>query len=330
MLYQPEKRRALKILQNSISKYLKTGGKLEPSKEVEIVKIEEGKEFKIGKNIGEKNKIISLLKHNLDIFAWQEKDLSGIKRELIEHKLDLDPKVKPIKQKLRTLGPEKKEAALLEINKFLENGFIREVKYPRWLANIVMVKKALGEWRICIDFTSLNKFCPKYSYPLPLIDQLIDTSTGYKLLSFLDAHSGYNQISLTKSYEEKTSFISEIGTFCYTRMPFGLKNAGATFQRLIDKIFKSQVGRNVEVYVDDILVKSEIEENHIADLEETFSNLKKSGIKLKPSKCTFGIKEGKFLGYMISQKGIKPNPEKIEAVRKLEIPKNIKELQVIL
>lgn len=180
---------------------------------------------------------------------------------------------------------------------------------------------------MCIDFTSLNKFCPKDSYPLPLIDQLIDRSAGYELLSFLDAHSKYNQISLHKCDEEKTSFTSEIGTFCYTRMPFGLKNAGATFQRLVDRVFKSQINRNVEVYVDDILIKSKMRENHLKDIKKTFDNLRSSGIKIKPSKCIFGVNKGKFLGYIITSKGIKPNPDKIEAIKNLEIPKNLKEVQ---
>lgn len=110
-----------------------------------------------------------------------------------------------------------------------------------------MIKKSVGTWRMCIDFASLNKFCPKDSYPLPWIDQLINRSSSHELLSFMDAYSGYNQIPMNKHDEEKTSFISEIRTFCYTKMSFGLKNAGATFQRLMDEIFKNQVNRNVEV-----------------------------------------------------------------------------------
>lgn len=124
--------------------------KIEPSSEFEIIKINNDKEFKIGVNLEEKEEMIGLLKENMDIFAWQENDLLGIKRELIDHRLDLDPKTKPIKQKLRTLGPEKKEAAMIEIEKLIKNGFIREVRYLRWLTNIVMVKKALGGWRMCI------------------------------------------------------------------------------------------------------------------------------------------------------------------------------------
>ena len=134
--------------------------------------------------------------------------------------------------------------------------FIREVYYSDWLANVVMVKKANGKWRLCVDFTDLNKTCPKDSYPLPRIDQLVDSTVGHKLLSFMDAFSEYNQIRMDKVDQEKTSFVTSQGLFCYKVMPFSLKNAGATYQRLVNHMFRSQIGRNVEVYVDDMLVKS--------------------------------------------------------------------------
>lgn len=157
-------------------------------------------------------------------------------------------------------------------------------------------KKSVGTWKMCINLTSLNKFCPKDSYPLPLIvDQFIDRRIGHELFSFINAHSDYNQIPMNKTNEEKSSFISEIGTYCYTRMSFGLKNIGVTFQKLMDKIFKNQINRNVEdAYINDILVKSKLKTNHFQDLEETFSNLRKSGIKLKPSKCIFGVEKKSF------------------------------------
>ena len=131
--------------------------------------------------------------------------------------------------------------------------------YPDWLANVVMVKKANDKWRMCVDFTvlnNLNKACPEDSYPLPRIDQLVDSTAGHQLLSFMDAFSGYNQIRMDEANQEKTSFVTSQGLFCYEVMPFGLKNVGATYQRLVNHIFRPQIGRNVEVYVDDMLVKS--------------------------------------------------------------------------
>ena len=119
-----------------------------------------------------------------------------------------------------------------------------------------MVKKANGSWKMCVDFTDLNKACPKDSYPLPRIDTLVDSTTRHQLLSFIDAFSGYNQIKMGKSDQEKTSFVTSQGLFCYKVMPFGLKNAGATYQRLMNKMFSHQIGKNIQVYVDNMLVKS--------------------------------------------------------------------------
>jgi len=164
-------------------------------------------------------------------------------------------------------------------------GFIREVHYPEWLANIILVKKANGKWRMCVDFTDLNKACLKDSFPLPRIDQLVDSTARHKLLSFMDTFSGYNQIRMAEKDQEKTTFIISQRLYCYKVMPFGLKNAGATYQRLVNKIFSKQIGRNMEVYVDDMLVKSKEELGHLDDLRETFATLKQYQMKLNPSKC---------------------------------------------
>ena len=136
-----------------------------------------------------------------------------------------------------------------------------------------MVKKANGKWRMCVDFTDLNKACPKDSYPLPRIDTLVDSTARHQLLSFMDAFSGYTEIKMEEADQEKTSFVTSQGLFCYKVMPFGLKNAGATYQRLMNKMFTHQIGRNVQVYVDDMLVKSLREDDHLGDLQETFDTL---------------------------------------------------------
>ena len=138
---------------------------------------------------------------------------------------------------------------------------------------MVLVKKANGKWRMCIDFKKLNKICPKDSYPLSRIDQLVDATSGYELLTFIDAFSGYNQIRMAPEDEEKITFITNRGLYCYRVMPFGLKNAGTTNQWLVNKIFKEQIGRNMEVYMDDMLVKNKSLMNHVVDLKETFSAL---------------------------------------------------------
>ena len=205
--------------------------------------------------------------------------------------------------------------------------FIQGVYYPKWLANMVMVKKANSKWRMCVDFTDLNKACPKNSYPLPRIDQLIDSTAVHKLLSFMDTFSRYKQIKMDEADQKKTSFVTSQGLFCYKVMPFGLKNARATYQRLVNHMFRPQIGRNVEVYVDDMLVKSQDKGKHLDDLQETFNTLKQYNMRLNPSKCAFGVSSGKFLGFMVSHKGIEANPNKIQAILNMEPPRNIKEIQ---
>ena len=153
---------------------------------------------------------------------------------------------------------------------------------------------------MCVDFTNLNKACPKDNFLLPRIDQLVDSIAGHKLLTFMDAFSGYYQIKLAKEDQEKTAFITSQGFYYYKVMPFSLKNARATYQRLVNKIFSKQIMRNMEMYVDDMLIKSREEFAHMDDLQETFATLKQYQMKLNPSKCAFGVVSRKFLGFMVS------------------------------
>ena len=175
-----------------------------------------------------------------------------------------------------------------------------EVFFPEWLANPVLVLKKNKTWRMCIDYTSLNKACPKDLFALPRIDQVIDSTAGCDLLSFLDAYSGYHQIFMTREDEEKTTFITPCGTYCFLRMPFGLKSAGSTFARAVQIGFEPQLHRNMEAYMDDIVVKTKDGATLVQDLEETFANLPKINLKLNPEKCVFGVPFGKLLGFFVS------------------------------
>jgi hypothetical protein len=210
--------------------------------------------------------LIRFLFNNKDVFAWSANDLCGVNRYVIEHSLNVDPSFRPRMQKLRKMSDDKAEGARNEVKRLLSAGVIREVKYPEWLANTVMVKKANGKWRMCIDFTDLNKAFPKDEFPLPLIDSLVDATASSELMSLLDCYSGYHQIWMKKEDEPQTSFITPSGTYCYLRMPEGLKNAGRSFSRMTAKVLHSQIGKNVLTYVDDIIVKSTKQENHITDL----------------------------------------------------------------
>lgn len=167
---------------------------------------------------------------------------------------------------------------------------------------------------MCIDFHDLNKACSKDHYPLPRIDQLIDSMAGCEILSMMDASQRYHQIPLDPADQSNVAFVTSTGAYCYQVMPLGLKNAGATYQRLVDKMFHPQLGRNIEFYVDDMLVKSEKDKSHIKGFEETFETLRKYGIKLNPKKCAFGVRAGKFLGYMVTERGVEVNPKKVEAI----------------
>ena len=199
----------------------------------------------------------------------------GIDKKIIQHRLNVNPECKPVQQKRRIFAPEHNKAVTKEVEKLLEVNFIKEVFYPDWLANVVMVKKSNGKWRMCVDFTGLNKACPKDSFPLLRIDQLVDSIAGHKLLSFMDKFSRYNQILIVEDNQEKTSFVTSQRLYCYKVMSFGLKNTGATYQRLVNRMFFHQIGRNVEVYIDNMLVKRKDEANHLVDLKETFSTLRK-------------------------------------------------------
>ena len=255
--------------------------------------------------------------------------MGGIDTTIITHKLNVSPSFKPVKQKRRSFAPERQKAINEEVDKLLQAGAIREVEYLEWLANVVLVKKANGKWRLCIDFTNINRACPKDSFPLPRIDLIVDATAGHELLSFMDAFSDYNQISMDPDDQEKTSFVTGQGTYCYRVMPFGLKNAGATYQRLVNKMFQKQIGASIEVYVDDMLVKSISAGLHISHLSEAFQILRKYNMKLNPAKCAFGVSAGRFLGFIVNSRGIEANPDKIKAVLDMSSPSSIKEVQCL-
>ncbi|XP_024037570.1 uncharacterized protein LOC112097200 [Citrus clementina] len=277
-------------------------GRQEPVEDLETVSMgpeNPGKTIRIGSRLeGEqKQELVKYLQAHADVFAWTHEDMPGIDPEVACHRLAI------------------------------KKGFIREVNYPEWISNVVLVKKANSKWRMCVDFTDLNKACPKDSFPLPKIDQLVDSTAGHGLLSFMDAFSGYNQIPMYEPDEESTAFITNQGLFCYRVMPFGLKNAGATYQRLVNKVFKPLIGKTMEVYVDDMITKSKIPKEHVRHLEETFELLRKYKMKLNPEKCAFGVESGKFLGFMVSHRGIEANPKKIQAIVQMTSPRNLKEMQ---
>ena len=218
------------------------------------------KYFKIGRELTPTDRVelVSFLTSNIDMFAWDPYEVPGVDPDYIQHRLNVDPHSKPVKQKARRSAPVHAEAVQKEVERLLQAGAIRELHYPTWLSNTVVVKKKNGKWRVCVDFTSLNQACPRDPFPLRKIDQLVDATAGHDRMSFLDAFQGYHQIALSTEDREKTTFITPLGIYCYKVMPFGLKNARVTYQRMVTKMFKDQIGKTMEIYIDDMVVKSKL------------------------------------------------------------------------
>jgi hypothetical protein len=190
-----------------------------------------------------------------------------------------------------------------------------------------MVKKKNGKWRMCTDFTDLNKCSPKDDFLLMRIDKVVDSAAGCETMALLDCFLGYHQIWLRKEDEEKTSFITPFDTYCYLRMSEGLKTVGLMFCKMMKAILNEQMERNVFVYVDDIVVVSRKKETQIQDLAETFANMRRAQLKLNLKKCVFGIHRGKVLGCLVSMKGIEANPDKINTIVHMKPPRSRMEVQ---
>ncbi|XP_071718936.1 uncharacterized protein [Rutidosis leptorrhynchoides] len=250
--------------------------------------------IKIGTKLNAKirKKIVQLLVAYMDVFAWSEQDMTGVPCNVAEHRLNANPALKPIVQKHRGMALDRMKWLSAEVAKLVNAGILREDNYP-----------------------------------LPEIDLKVESLHDYPYKCFLDAAKGYHQIPMALEDEDKTAFHTGKGIYCYIKMPFGLKNAGATYQRLIDKAFEGQICRNLEAYVDDLVIKSKMQESILVDMQETFESLRKINMKLNPSKFSFGEREGKFLGYYVTEQGIQANPKKIAAIENMTAPKTVKEVQ---
>ncbi|RDX83333.1 hypothetical protein CR513_35752, partial [Mucuna pruriens] len=203
-------------------------------------------------------------------------------------------------------------------------------EYPQWVANIVSVPKKNGKVRMCVDYRDLNRASPKDNFPLPHINLLVDNTVQHSCYSFMDGFSGYNQIQMALEGKEKTTFITTWGTFYYKVMPFGLKNAEATYQRAMVTLFHNMMHKEVEVYVDDLIAKSKTPRQHIDDLRKLFERLRKYWLKLNPVKCTFGVGTGKLLGFIVNERGIELDPDKVKAIRNMPAPKTETEMRGFL
>ena len=303
--------------------------------ETELVNLgtgEEKKEVKVGTGMTApiRQGLITLLEEYQDVFAWSYQDMPGLDSDIVQHKLPLNLGSSPVKQKLRRMKPEMSLKIKEEVRKQFDAGFLAVARYPEWVANIVPVPKKDGKVRMCVDYRDLNRASPKDNFPLPHIDILVDNTAKFALFSFMDGFSGYNQIKMAPEDVEKTTFVTLWGTFCYKVMAFGLKNAGATYQRAMVALFHDMMHKEIEVYVDDMIAKSRTEDEHLVNLRKLFGRLRKYQLKLNPTKCTFGVKSGKLLGFIVSQKGIEIDPEKVKAILEMPEPRTEKQVRGFL
>lgn len=271
--------------------------------------------------------LIEVLRENVGRFAWSYQDMLGLDPKLVVHHLAVDPGAKPVKQKLQKMHPKVALLVKAELEKLLEAKIIRPIDYSEWISNMVPVTKPSGDIRICTDFRDLNRACPKDDFPLPNIDMIVDLTAGHELLSLMDGFSGYNQIRIAAEDQHKTAFTTPWGTFCYNMIPFGLKNAGATYQRAMTVIFHDLIHKILEDYVDDILVKSLDAMDHLSHLEQVFDRLAKYRLVLNPKKCVFGVTSGKLLGFIVSRRGIEIDPKKVKAIIDMAPPRTLKHLR---
>lgn len=260
-------------------------------------------------------------------FAWTYFDMPGLDPDLIMHHLSITPGVQPVKQKLCKMHPHVALLVKVELEKLLKVGFIRAINYAERISNIVSVLKADKSIRFFTELRDLNKACLKDGFPLPNIDMIVDMTAGYEMYSLMDGFSGYNQIKIAPEDQEKIAFTCAWGTFCWNVMPFGLKNAGATYQRAVTTIFHDMMHKKMEDYVDDTLVKTMKRSTHIHELGLILDRMERFKLRLNPKKCAFGVTSRKLLHYIISKKGVEVDPEKVQAIMEMPPPKNISQMR---
>ncbi|UYV72818.1 hypothetical protein LAZ67_10000882 [Cordylochernes scorpioides] len=271
----------------------------------------------------QQSQILSILKRYDKIF---DKNNESVKQtSLAKHKIETGNH-QPIKHRPYRVSPTERQAIQTEVDKMLDAGIIRHSESP-WSSPVILVKKKDGNWRFCVDYRRLNKVTKKDVYPLPRIDDTLDSLKGAKFYSSMDLRSGYWQIEVDEADREKTAFITPDGLYEFLVMPFGLCNAPATFERMMDKILKGLKWTMALCYLDDIVVYSKSFNEHLHRLEIILQCLDKAELRLNPKKCLFGTKRIRVFGHLVDSKGIYPDPEKIEAIAKFPTPKSITDVR---
>nr|QVT92263.1 reverse transcriptase [Solanum chacoense] len=290
------------------------------------------KEVKISVHLTEAQRrdMVHLLWEYIDVFAWSYRDMPGLSTNMVSHKLPINPDFSPVKQKTWKFKPELSLKIKDEITKQIESQVVEVTQYPTWLANVVPVAKKDEKIRICVDYKDLNKASTKDNFSLPNIHILIDNCAKHEMQSFVDSYAGYHQILMDEEDAEKTAFITPWGVYHYRVMPFGLKNAGSTYMRAMTTIFHDMIHKEIEVYVDDVIIKSRKSSDHLTNLRKFFDRLRRYNLKLNPAKYVFGVPAGKLLGFIVSRRGIELDPSKIKAIQELPPPKTKKKVMSFL
>ena len=271
----------------------------------------------------QQSQLDQLLEEYQDIIA-KDDDLPG-HTNVVQHNIITDNTL-PIKQRPYHLSPTEHEFVGKEIDHMIQQGIVQPSSSP-WASPIVLVKKKNGKTRFCVDYRKLNKITKRDAYPLPRIDEILDSLGNAKYFTSLDLASGYWQVEMNESDKEKTAFVTKQGIFEFNVMPFGLTNAPATFQRLMDRILYDIKDKYVLVYLDDINIYSTTFEEHMQHLQEVMERFRQANLKLNLEKCQFCKKELAFLGHVINANGIQPDPGKVDKVKNFPIPTNITELR---
>jgi len=297
-----------------------------------VVEIEPGKTLNINKNLTaeQEEKLVQLLRKYKAAFAWDYPDMKGIDPQLCTHHIYIEKDARPIRQPQKRLNPHHKDAMKDELQKLLDVNFIYPISDSKWVSPLVVVPKKNGKWRICVDYRELNKATQKDHFPLPFIDQVLDTLAGKKFFSFLDGFSGYNQIQIAPEDQDKTTFTCPWGTFAYRVLPFGLCNAPATFQRAILSMFADLINEGLEVYMDDFTPYGDDFEPALQNLEKVLQRCIDTRLCLSNEKCLMMITEGVILGHYISAEGIQVDPAKIQILLLIPTPTTQTEVRSFL
>jgi len=277
-----------------------------------------------------KQQLTDLLKECKEFFAWDYTEMPGLDRSIVEHQLPIKSGFQPHQQPAHRCNPY----ILLDIK-----AEITKLSYVYSAMSVCQMDfkccpclQKNGMLRVCIDFRNLNKATPMDGYPMPVADLLVDVAAGHRIISFMDDNTGYNQIFMAEEDIPKTALRcpGHVGLFEWIVMTFGLKNVGATYQRAMNFIFHEFIGKLVEIYIDDVVVKSGNLIKHLADLRKVLECTRKHGLKMNPNKCAFGVSAGQFLGFMVHQRGIEISRRSIDAISKIVAPTNKTQLQSLI